>query len=361
MNEAETKTVLDAARKSQRQEKSLIASVKEAEGRDATLRSLTSATPDDVQQWLDELKTRRNTEGRLKGRLVCNDEQFAAVEKVASRVMRELRAEALGESDYGEPLRWVFHGGPGTGKSHVIKIIKKELFEGVLHWDLGVKFQVVALQAVMAQLLGGDTIHHALGIPVFKGKEAHGDDLQKHMDVAKRVLQWRWLIIDEISMASAKLFAEMDMKLRQVIRDVGTSKKDQGIDRPFGGLNIICSGDFWQLDPPDGGFLGDIPTEYIHNARQYKPSPTIAHGQALMWGGPKSGMQGVTELVECERCDNGWLREAQEEFRHGRLSETSFKFLHRRPTPEPGSWGGVVKCRVGMRRVMQLPTSLRPT
>jgi hypothetical protein len=45
-------------------------------------------------------------------------------------------------------------------------------------------------------------------------------------------------------MVSASLFTEMDMKLRQVIRDVGTSKKDQGIDRPFGGLNIICSGDF---------------------------------------------------------------------------------------------------------------------
>ena len=234
LSEAEMKAVLGESRKSQKQEKSLSGTVREAEEREASLRSLTSATADDVQQWLDTLKERRNTEGRLKGRLVCNPEQFAAVEMVAKRVMRELCAESHGESDYGEPLRWVFHGGPGTGKSHVIKVIKEELFEGVLKWDLGVKFQVVALQAVMAQLLGGDTIHHALGIPVFKGKEVHGDDLQKHMDVAKRVLQWRWLIIDEISMVSAKLFAETYMKLRQVVRDVGTSKKDQGIDRPFG-------------------------------------------------------------------------------------------------------------------------------
>ena len=80
----------------------------------------------------------------------------------------------------------------------------------------------------MAELLGGDTIHHALGIPVFKGQETHVDDMQKHMDVAKRVLQWRWLIIDEISMLSAKLFAEMDVKLRQVVREVGTSEKRQG-------------------------------------------------------------------------------------------------------------------------------------
>ena len=41
------------------------------------------------------------------------------------------------------------------------------------------------------------------------------------MDVAKKVLQWKWLFIDEISMVSAKLLADMDMKLRSVIRDIG--------------------------------------------------------------------------------------------------------------------------------------------
>ena len=90
---------------------------------------------------------------------------------------------------------------------------------------MGINFQVVALQAVMAELLGGDTIHHALGIPCFgKRRECHNDDLQKHMEVAKRVLQWRWLIIDEISMVSAKLLAQMDLKMREVVRDIGTHK-----------------------------------------------------------------------------------------------------------------------------------------
>ena len=39
---------------------------------------------------------------------------------------------------------------------------------------MGMDFQVVALQAVMAELLQGDTIHHACGIPVRK-KGAEGD------------------------------------------------------------------------------------------------------------------------------------------------------------------------------------------
>ena len=63
---------------------------------------------------------------------------------------------------------------------------------------------------------------HACGIPAFRrGNERGGDgDTKTHMETARRVLQWRWLIVDEISMVSASLLAEMDMKLRTVIRDI---------------------------------------------------------------------------------------------------------------------------------------------
>ena len=89
---------------------------------------------------------------------------------------------------------------------------------------MGVEFQVVTLQAVMAEQLGGDTIHHACGIPVNKRIDGGEDHLQRQQDIAKRVLQWRWLIIDEISMVSAKLLANIDMKLRSTIRELGTTK-----------------------------------------------------------------------------------------------------------------------------------------
>ena len=186
---------------------------------------------------------------------------------------------------------------------------------------MGVEFQVVALQAVMAEQLQGDTIHHACGIPVNRRGEVSEERLQKQQDVAKRVLQWRWLIIDEVSMVSAKLLADVDLKLRDVIRRIGTEKLDENdVDQPFGGLNVLCVGDFWQLDPPDGGFLGDIPTHYIQRARQYKPAPTISHGQSLFWSGLRTGVQGVTELNENERTPDLWLREIQQEFRNGNVS-----------------------------------------
>jgi hypothetical protein len=193
-------------------------------------------------RWLDALRGRKGEDGEP----YANAKQFEAMERVGRRVMQELVLAASPDADVAvdltEPLRWLVHGGPGTGKTHVIALVK-ELFTDVLGWNIAVEFQVVSLQAVTACMLGGDTIHHACGIPVFKkdgGADGEGR-AQSHMDTAKRVLRWRWLIIDEISMVSAKLFAQMDMKLREVVRHIGTTKVDSdGRDRPFGGLNVLC-------------------------------------------------------------------------------------------------------------------------
>ena len=107
----------------------------------------------------------------------------------------------------------------------------------------------------------------------------------------------------------------------------------------------MCSGDFWQLDPPDGGFLGAIPTEYIARGRKYTPAPTIAHGQALFWAGGNVGLHGVSELTECKRCDDKWLQGVQQEIRIGELSKDTHAFLHGRDTTVPGSWeNGDVTC-----------------
>ena len=88
----------------------------------------------------------------------------------------------------------------------------------LLHWGMGINYQTVALQSVVAELAGGDAIHHACGIPVFNGRGCH-------VTLAKRVLQWSWLIIDEIRMASAKLLTELEVKLRNVVRQIGTAKR----------------------------------------------------------------------------------------------------------------------------------------
>ena len=79
-----------------------------------------------------------------------------------------MEAAAPGQVPEGEPLLWLMHGGPGTGQSHAIEILHTRFFEDLLHWNIGVHVQIVALQAVMAELLGGDAIYHACGVPAFR-------------------------------------------------------------------------------------------------------------------------------------------------------------------------------------------------
>ena len=159
------------------------------------------------------------------------------IKKVACKIQEDLpREDKRSKAPPGEPLRWVVHGGPGTGKSHVIK---DELFDQVLHWQQGLDYQVMALQAVMAELLNGDTIHHACGIPIRK-TAADGDVvIQTNRDVAEKCLYWKWLLIDEFGMVGADLLAEIDTKLGEVVVDVNQNKRNEdGIKRPFGGLNV---------------------------------------------------------------------------------------------------------------------------
>ena len=79
----------------------------------------------------------------------------------------------------------------------------------------------------MADLLGGDTIHHALNLPVFgRDHHANSSEVKTQREVAKQMLEWRWLIIDEIRMVSAELFADVDCKLRALSRGNSPFKKN---------------------------------------------------------------------------------------------------------------------------------------
>ena len=339
-------TCLQAAKKSQRQERTLnehVANAAKTKG--SITRGTSQATVHEIREWVALLPGRC----RADGKPLLNSKQVDMVTKIGERIIVELEELETGTLGESEPLRWCLHGGPGTGKSFVLNLVKKELFQEKLGWRIGDEFQIVALQAVMAQMLGGDTIHHALGIPACSAEVAGEDVANTSMNIAKKVLQLRWLFIDEISMVSSKLLAEVDCKTRSVVREIcPTKSKTAGHARSFGGLNVVLSGDWWQLEPPEGGFLAQVPTEYIANARKFHPLPTTAHGQALLWGGKEMGVQGVTELVEVERVKDLWVQEIQAEFRNGHLSDDNWRFLHGMPTEVPGSTvQGVALCGNG--------------
>ena len=120
------------------------------------------------------------------------------------------------------------------------------------------------------------------------------------------------------------------------------------MDRPFGGVNVLFCGDFYQLEPPSGTAINALPTSYLKKARKYAPGATEDHGQHIFWGaGGEWAVQGMTELTECKRLEDHdeWFLGVQDEFRRGALTERTHNFLHGRPTDVSGSWvDGAAQC-----------------
>ena len=140
-------------------------------------------------------------------------------------------------------------------------------------------------------------------------------------------------------MVSAELFAQLERRCREIMRDISAAKygASDGMVRPFGGLNIILAGDLYQLPPPRGTFVGDVPWQLV-TGKLARKTPVAAQGQELIWGGKDDAIQGVTELTKCERNADQWLASLQNELREGKLSPDSHAFLHGQATSVPGSW-----------------------
>lgn len=170
-------------------------------------------------------------------------------------------------------------GGAGTGKTTFIRdIVIPELDHK------GLNFAVTATTGIAGSHLSGKTLHSWAGIglgPYFPPQgtppqERDPDNLRKIYEetykewsngtkyggsgmrdgVTKRIKGTEVLIIDEISMcAGAALLGYIDFFLKKLRDD----------ERPFGGIQVIMIGDFFQLPPvekgdpqiPDWAFLSD--------------------------------------------------------------------------------------------------------
>ena len=102
----------------------------------------------------------------------------------------------------------------------------------------GASVAVTASTGIAATHINGTTIHSWSGIGL---ATALTDNLVKTVRTRrKRKLQEAdILIIDEVSMLHAWLFDMVDRICRIIRRD----------ERPFGGLQVVLSGDFFQLPP----------------------------------------------------------------------------------------------------------------
>ncbi len=125
-------------------------------------------------------------------------------------------------------------GEPGSGKTHTL--------QSYIAWlrSHGIEPAITASTGIAATHVGGMTIHAWSGIGVLE--ELLPTDLDRIASkehVVRRINKTKVLIIDEISMLSGAALSMVDAVLREVRRD----------SRAFGGVQVVLSGDFFQLPP----------------------------------------------------------------------------------------------------------------
>tara|TARA_Y100000816_G_C26108334_1_gene590096 strand:- start:5278 stop:7134 length:1857 start_codon:yes stop_codon:yes gene_type:complete len=127
-------------------------------------------------------------------------------------------------------------GQGGTGKTLLIRHLLKSSQENFK------KAKVCAMTGCAALLLqcNARTIHSWSGIKL--GKEPPHIILESILDNAKKKVEWITtdiLIVDEVSMMSKRIFELLDY----------IGKKVRKSSKPFGGLQVVFVGDFYQLPP----------------------------------------------------------------------------------------------------------------
>lgn len=125
-------------------------------------------------------------------------------------------------------------GEPGSGKTHVVN-----QYVAYLRGQ-GIEPAITASTGIAATHIGGMTIHSWSGIGIKTKLDKR--DLKKIAStkyITKRVLRSKVLIIDEVSMLNPETLSMVDAVCREIKQN----------SKPFGGMQIVLVGDFFQLPP----------------------------------------------------------------------------------------------------------------
>jgi len=125
-------------------------------------------------------------------------------------------------------------GAAGSGKTYVLREYIKYLHE------LGADVGITASTGIAATHMGGITLHSWAGIGI-RDSLTKSDlaEIAEKPHVKNRLRYASILIVDEVSMLHHFRLDLVDKVLRQV----------KEVDEPFGGIQVIFCGDFFQLPP----------------------------------------------------------------------------------------------------------------
>src|SRR5690606_29678893 len=131
----------------------------------------------------------------------------------------------------------LLHAPAGAGKTFLLA----ELIRSGRHRGLYCTAMTGAAAAAIAHFgVCAYTLHAWAGIRLGRGTAEELAHMAANNNRAKkRWMRAQYLIIDEVSMLGGDLFDKLDYVGRAV----------RGIDAPFGGVRLLLSGDFLQLQP----------------------------------------------------------------------------------------------------------------
>lgn len=145
-------------------------------------------------------------------------------------------------------------GEPGSGKTHVLNDFIRYLQKH------NIPVGVTASTGIAATHLGGVTIHSWSGISI---KDNLSDEYIKKLmtksALKKRFASTKVLIIDEVSMLHGK---RLDL-VNQVCKAFKKS------DKPFGGMQVVLTGDLFQLPPVTKG-RDNTEVDFVFKSRAWK-------------------------------------------------------------------------------------------
>lgn len=129
-------------------------------------------------------------------------------------------------------------GEPGAGKTHTINAYVRYLREH------GIEPAITASTGIAATHIHGQTIHSWSGIGVRRTLSGYDlDAIATTEYLSKRIRGTAVLIIDEVSMIDAQTLSMVEAVCRAI----------KGVQEPFGGMQVVLVGDFFQLPPVGKG------------------------------------------------------------------------------------------------------------
>lgn len=200
-------------------------------------------------------------------------------------------------------------GGGGVGKSYLLSVIytefpalKKKFFAAKNPGSVAKlpRIQMCAMTGCAALLLGhkAKTLHSWAGIGLGKGSVSElYVKIRRNQKSMRNWLCTDLLIIDEVSMMTAELLDKLN--------EIG--KKVRGNKKPFGGIQVLLVGDFYQLPPVN---KSDEETKFAFESDAWKEIVTSS-----------------IELTEIQRQKDEIFQRVLKEARKGALTKESCELL----------------------------------